>query len=818
MSTSTANHLLAGASVAPRTRRALSRTLLACALFAAAPAVAQTVSHDLWIPDGEVRASLVVDHMLFIGGRFGVVGPPTGNAVPLGASTGRPLSAFARFSGGPVYAIAPDGAGGWYVGGGFSAVNGAPCGRVVHQLADGSVANWNPAPDGDVRSILVIGNTVYLGGEFVFVHSQWHRGIAAVDATTGLPLAWDPDVGGFVRCMASSAGVLYVGGAFTSIGGLPRRGLGAIDAATGAVTAWNPNADSDVLAMALDGANLVVGGLFTSIGGQFRERVARLDLGTALATAWDPGANADVCALRVVGSRVYLGGRFDQVGGRNRARLACVDAAGHVTAWNPEPTNGLYDNVVAALASDGSTLFAGGQFREVVGQPRGNLAAFDLVTGDLTPWSPLTGGRVEALDLAGGTLYVGGEMGTVGGVRRTALAAIDLDTGRAADWDAGLSGYNPVVTGLAAENGVLYAGGDFESVGGEQRMNLAAVDLATGALRPWNPMQSWSSVTTLAAQSGVVYVGCVYNAWIGGATRDYLAAVDAVTGEAAPWAPVLDAQVTTIQPAGGVVYTGGHFGTVGGIAHPYVAAIDASTGQPTAWDPAADGYVYAIALRGGDVLLGGGFAHLGAATRSCIGAVNAVTGLPTSWNPEAFGEVYALMPLGADVLVGGGFEWIGGGSHPGVARIDATTGAGRPGTPVVRNAVNTLAHLGSRVLMGGGFTTVNDWPNAFLAGFTVSTVGAPAPVAAGDIRLAPPAPNPFREATVLRFTLPARACVTLRVHDVAGRCVRTLIDREWRNAGEQRVSLTAAGLPSGRYLCALEVDGRAAVRPVTVLR
>lgn len=70
------------AHAAPRPGHALCRTLLACTLWLATPAVAQTVQHDLWVPDGEVRASLVVDHTLFIGGRFGLVGPPVGNAVP----------------------------------------------------------------------------------------------------------------------------------------------------------------------------------------------------------------------------------------------------------------------------------------------------------------------------------------------------------------------------------------------------------------------------------------------------------------------------------------------------------------------------------------------------------------------------------------------------------------------------------------------------------------------------------------------------------------------------------------------------------------
>jgi hypothetical protein len=45
---------------------------------------------------------------------------------------------------------------------------------------------------------------------------------------------------------------------------------------------------------------------------------------------------------------------------------------------------------------------------------------------------------------------------------------------------------------------------------------------------------------------------------------------------------------------------------------------------------------------------------------------------------------------------------------------------------------------------------------------------------AGGLRLAPAAPNPFRSQTTLRWSLPQAGLVRLRVHDVAGRAIRTL--------------------------------------------
>ena len=66
-----------------------------------------------------------------------------------------------------------------------------------------------------------------------------------------------------------------------------------------------------------------------------------------------------------------MSGDFTTVGGQTRNRLAAVDAAtGAVRAWDPEP-----DDWVDALVVSGSTLYAGGLFSSIGGQPSSCLAA-----------------------------------------------------------------------------------------------------------------------------------------------------------------------------------------------------------------------------------------------------------------------------------------------------------------------------------------------------------------------------------------------------------------------------------------------------------
>jgi hypothetical protein len=83
-------------------------------------------------------------------------------------------------------------------------------------------------------------------------------------------------------------------------------------------------------------------------------------------------------------------------------------------------------------------------------------------------------------------------------------------------------------------------------------------------------------------------------------------------------------------------------------------------------------------------------------------------------------------------------------------------------------------------------------------------------------------PNPFNPMTSLRFGLPARQHVSLLIYDVAGRCVRTLVDGtmepgwhdivwDGRDDAHHRVS-------SGVYFCRLISQGSTSVKKVVLLK
>jgi hypothetical protein len=89
-------------------------------------------------------------------------------------------------------------------------------------------------------------------------------------------------------------------------------------------------------------------------------------------------------------------------------------------------------------------------------------------------------------------------------------------------------------------------------------------------------------------------------------------------------------------------------------------------------------------------------------------------------------------------------------------------------------------------------------------GATLSSAGDPIIVPHSSL-IVSAYPNPFNPTTLIRFCLPEAGHVSLKVFDLHGRLVKTLVD-ETLPAGEQRIAFDGDNLPSGLYFAQLQTS------------
>jgi hypothetical protein len=93
----------------------------------------------------------------------------------------------------------------------------------------------------------------------------------------------------------------------------------------------------------------------------------------------------------------------------------------------------------------------------------------------------------------------------------------------------------------------------------------------------------------------------------------------------------------------------------------------------------------------------------------------------------------------------------------------------------------------------------------------------PAPVLPAVLMVSQNRPNPFNPVTTIEYVLPHAGEVTLRVYDVLGREVATLV-KGAQSRGGHEISWDASGKASGVYYYRVEAGDWSATRPMVLLR
>lgn len=487
--------------------------------------------HAFWSPDWVSSKELGVGARLFVAGSFS------------GSSSGSPanLAALRVEQGddglkqivvdsssdwsdpeikGPVYSLSEKN-GSLYIGGGFTEVGGEYRGRVAALNSNSGALNekWAPDADNDVLVVAAQGDSdsgfrVYMGGRFEMAASGGQRhNIAAFNARTGKLMDWAPEFDGTVRALlqGDSAGNIYVGGEFEQVDGddgyqyLTR--LEGLDLTAEDEDSYYSNIDElnsseyvyDLLRV--DSELYVAGdsgvgrldGSDVDYEGNFHD----LDKVFALGSYQDGGDHY-----------LVAGGVFDYENnaGQTANNLIIFKLDGNNGSLGFEQGLGI-SVIVRTVATDGDTLFVGGEITEVdpdnsgTSEKRNLITAIDLTNNysidDLWDDDPNTdagggiigSGNVESfqLDVGAGVLYVGGRFfkgqSLDGNEKpRHGLAAFNTNDGELLGWAPEVD--EQVDTMLFLQGGVdgsghdvLFIGGGFEGINDEPRNKLSAIEI-----------------------------------------------------------------------------------------------------------------------------------------------------------------------------------------------------------------------------------------------------------------------------------------------------------------------------------------------------
>ncbi|MBK9074872.1 MAG: hypothetical protein IPL77_07790 [Flavobacteriales bacterium] len=494
-----------------------------------------TLDPTLWQLDGGgfcVMEDTVADRIL-VGGEFNRVLPH--NPIPYGVEVDA-ASGFMTdglpVADGAVRCAAPDGNGGWFLGGDFGQVDGQFRQHLAHILPDGSLAPWNPVVNGKVFTMAVKGDTLYVGGVFTVVNSTSRSNLAALRISTGANVIWSTAYADdTVRCMALNSGRLYVGGDFTQMNSLARSRVASFTVSTHALNAWAPIVNGDVHSVLATPTSVYLSGEFTLLNLiNTRNRLAALHPTTNTLQAWNPNANGPVRTMALSGTSLFIGGDFTTVAGTARNHIALINSAGTLNSWTKD-----LDGAVRCLSIANNTVYAGGEFALADGLGRQRLAAFGVPGSGVpstTDWTAATDSTVLAIAAQGGQLFIGGHFLQGGGLSRRNVAALDFDTGLPLPWAPQVNGR--VHTLVRAGTGAVFAGGQFSYVGSAPRLSIAAIDPVTAEALPWNAQADSGRVNRLRVRGDSLFASGRFVS-IGGQARQHLAILSVASATAFPW-------------------------------------------------------------------------------------------------------------------------------------------------------------------------------------------------------------------------------------------------------------------------------------------
>jgi hypothetical protein len=526
----------------------------------------------------------------------------------------------------------------------------------------------------------------------ISIFSEPLKALAVFGVTENLPVVFDGNINATELDEVNNT--LYIGGQFSYVGNYTGS-ANVISLNNLSLNTSFPKVRGVVKASVADGnGGWYIGGDFNKVGNYSINRLAHILADGSVDTDFSPNPSGPISALALSGTKLFVGGRFTSIDSFSVNSLAMISTiTKHVdTSFN----FGVIDDGNDNSSSDHGNFYGSGTVKALtVGADNGTEVLyiggnFDLVQINSTQ-DEVVRNRFAAINLLQGDYYV-----------------TSLDLGL--NWTEDGTGLTTVVNALSYYNEMLYIGGFFDTVLGENKKMFAAIDTQDGVPTAFNPLIE-GVVRAILVQDNRLYIGGNFPA---NDVREY----DLETGlqtNFVDYSTNSSNRVDAIAKYGDLLIIGGSFNNILQANNNNLVIADLNSSEIYDFNLPINGQVCALSISNGKLMVGGSYNSIGGSVRNNLAAIDATTGEVKAFNPNVDGTVKAMKLHDNNLYIGGSFMNIDGQLNSYFTKINLTNS--QLYNYNVSSAVSVIKINNDKVYIGGDFTFVDGVPRTHVAAF-----------------------------------------------------------------------------------------------------